>query len=79
MGSAYKMKSMEALRLERIVGEDGMIRIEGLRPGESVEVIVLRSQEPPRLHERQSRLNGSLKKFDHPFEPVALEDWDLLK
>jgi hypothetical protein len=71
---------MEAIRLEATVAQDGKVTVEGLRPGETVEVIVLRMPEGPAAATRTSRrLKGTLLKYDRPLDPVGLEDWDALK
>jgi hypothetical protein len=71
---------MEAIRLEATVAQDGKVTVEGLRPGETVEVIVLRMPPGPAAAPQTSRrLKGTLLKYDRPLDPVGLEDWDALK
>jgi hypothetical protein len=78
---------MNAYKIRSIVMADGSIVLKGLpfRVGKSVEVIVLddvSSQEvaSPKLAERWKSLQGSVARYDDPFEPaIPLEDWDVLK
>ncbi len=79
---------MNAYKIRSIVMADGSIVLKGLpfSVGKSVEVIVLddvSSQEaasPTILDERWKSLQGSVTRYDDPFESaIPLEDWDVLK
>jgi hypothetical protein len=78
---------MNAYKIRSIVMADGSIVLTGLpfSVGKSVEVIVLddvSSQEvaSPQLDERWKYLQGSVTRYDDPFESaIPLEDWDVLK
>ncbi len=77
---------MNAYKIRSIVMADGSIVLKGLpfSVGKSVEVIVLDdvAQEvaSPTLDERWKSLQGSVTRYDDPFESaIPLEDWDVLK
>jgi hypothetical protein len=78
---------MNAYKIRSIVMADGSIVLKGLpfSVGRSVEVIVLddvSSQEvaSPKLDERWKSLQGSVTRYDAPFESaIPLEDWDVLQ
>lgn len=72
--------SLQALRIEATLTQDGTLVLEHLpfRAGEIVEVIVLTnpSTRPAQDHHL---LYGTVTKYIDPFEPVAEEDWEVLK
>lgn len=71
-----------AYRTEMVVDEEGGVRLRDLPfvPGEPVEVIVLtRTRRPPEPPPAGGSLKGSLLYYDNPMEPVAVDDWDVLK
>ena len=71
---------MQAHREETMLSEDGVVTLHDLpfRRGESVEVIVLPSQTPAPPDKRYP-LRGTPFTLLDPFEPVAEEDWEVLK
>ncbi len=76
---------MNAYKIRSIVMADGSIVIKGLpfSAGKSVEVIVLddvSTQTADPDLERWKSLQGSVTRYDDPFEPaIPLEDWDVLQ
>ncbi len=79
---------MNAYKVRSIVMADGSIVLKGLpfSVGRSVEVIVLdgvsaqEATSPTRLDERWKSLQGSVTRYDNPFESaIPLEDWDVLQ
>jgi hypothetical protein len=77
---------MNAYKIRSIVMADGSIVLKGLpfSVGKSVEVIVLddvSSQAAANpLDERWKSLQGSVTRYDDPFESaIPLEDWDVLQ
>ena len=78
---------MNAYKIRSIVMADGSIVLKGLpfSVGKSVEVIVLddiSAQEAAsaKLDERWKSLQGSVTRYDDPFESaIPLEDWDVLQ
>jgi hypothetical protein len=82
---------MNAYKIRSIVMADGTIVLKGIpfSVGKSVEIIVLEdllSQETDRglvsvpIDERWKSLQGSVTRYDDPFEPVIpLSDWDVLQ
>lgn len=78
---------MNAYKIRSIVTADGSIVLKGIpfSVGRSVEVIVLddvsdlNSASQP-LDERWKSLQGSVTRYDDPFEPaIPLTDWDVLQ
>ncbi len=73
---------MNAYKTRSIVTEDGSIILNGLpfTIGKSVEVIVLDDVAITQPDERWKSLQGSVTRYDDPFEPaIPLEDWDVLQ
>ncbi len=76
---------MNAYKIRSIVTADGSIVLKGIPVGRSVEVIVLddvsdlnSASQPP--DERWKSLQGSVTRYDDPFEPaIPLTDWDVLQ
>lgn len=75
-----------AYRTEVVVDQEGGVRLRDLPfgPGEIVDVIVLTrtpQTETPQAEtpQRGGSLTGTLLHYDDPTEPVAVEDWDVLK
>jgi hypothetical protein len=65
---------------------DGSIFLKGLpfSAGKSVEVIVLDDISAPEvanpIDERWKSLQGSVTRYDNPFEPaIPVSDWDVLQ
>jgi hypothetical protein len=78
---------MNAYKIRSTVMPDGSIVLKGLpfSAGKSVEVIVLddgATQETAssKPDERWKSLQGSVTRYDDPFEPaIPLSDWDVLQ
>jgi hypothetical protein len=78
---------MNAYKIRSIVTTDGSIVLKGLpfSVGKSVEVIVLDDLSSPEVasskpDERWKSLQGSVTRYDDPFESaIPLEDWDVLQ
>ena len=70
---------MQAHRIEATVQSNGKIVLENLPfdEGEAVEIIVLETKV--KTETAQKSLHGTLLKYEQPFEPVAVEDWEALK
>ena len=71
---------MEAYKLETTIGQDRAVNLQNLpfRAGTEVEVILIElSQAAP--DSQRYPLRGSVIKYEDPFAPVAVEDWDALK
>jgi len=78
---------MNAHKIETVLNEDGTLTLRGLpfRAGDAVEVIILESRTPqheaptPSPDSNPYPLRGTVIRYDDPTEPVALEDWEVLK
>ena len=78
---------MNAHEIETVLTEDGTLTLRGLpfHAGDSVEVIILEnrtSQHEAPTDSPDSNpypLRGTVIRYDDPTEPVALEDWEVLK
>ncbi|MEA2008539.1 MAG: hypothetical protein U9O54_05420 [Chloroflexota bacterium] len=71
---------MEAYRVKKKVATNGILQLNSLpfREGELVEVIVLgQKREVPKL--THSPLRGKVIAYIDPTEPVAQDDWELLR
>lgn len=70
---------MRAFRLAITLAEDGSLQLNALpfHKGETVEVIVL-EQQPVSDGNQPNSLKGSVRRYDDPTEPVALDDWEVL-
>lgn len=70
---------MQAHRIETIVQSNGKIVLENLPfdEGESVEIIVLETKVKKEIAPKS--LHGTLLKYENPFEPIAVEDWEALQ
>jgi len=70
---------MRAYRLEMTLAEDGALHLNALpfQKGETVEVILLEHQPAPD-NNQPNPLKGSVRRYDDPAEPVALDDWEAL-
>lgn len=68
-------------RTETVVDEEGSVRLRDLpfEPGETVEVIVLALPHRAGTVPGGRPLRGSVLRYDDPTEPVAEDDWDVLK
>ncbi len=69
---------MNAHRTETIVQSNGSVTLSNLpfKEGEAVEIIVLEAKAKTK---NSSSLRGTVIKYDEPFEPVAVENWETLK
>jgi len=71
---------MQTYRTEKVMPENGILSIDALpfQPRDIVEVIV-------RLHEERKSpkdrypLRGKILRYDDPTEPVAQNEWEVLK
>ena len=79
---------MNAHKIEVVLTEDGTLTLQGLpfHAGEAVEVIILEAKTPqhqaatkPQSDNNRYPLHGKVIRYDHPTEPVALEDWEVLQ
>ena len=68
-------KPIEAYSTEETVGEGGTIQLEALpfSDGEVVQIIVVRKAVEGAS--ATGTLEGSVLKYDDPFEPVAQDEW----
>ena len=66
-------------RTEITLNENGVLSLSGLpfRAGETVEVIV--HSKNAEHTDGPTALKGMVQRYDHPFDPVAAEDWDALR
>jgi hypothetical protein len=71
---------MRAYSVEKVISKNGTLQLEALpfAAGEVVEVIVLARKGYGRAQDL-SKLKDSVVKYELPFEPVAEEDWDVLR
>ncbi|MCL0061285.1 hypothetical protein M1N43_00790 [Thermodesulfovibrionales bacterium] len=71
---------MEAYRVEKRVAANGVVHLNALpfREGELVEIIVLSQKEAMRKS-APSPLRGKVIEYINPTEPVAQDDWELLR
>ena len=71
---------MKAYRVEKKITTNGELKLNALpfQEGDEVEVIIL-SHEPDSEPVTPSPLRGKVIEYLDPTEPVAIEDWDLLK
>lgn len=79
---------MIAYKKEATVDDDGALVLDGLpfSAGAEVEVIVLERKAASASHADEALsdsekypLRGSVLRYDDPFEPVAVEDWEALQ
>jgi hypothetical protein len=71
---------MRAYRVEKVVSQDGVLELRALpfRAGEVVEVIILSREDKVRgAHEFP--LQGKVLHYEKPTEPVAQDDWEILR
>jgi len=71
---------MNAHRVEAVVGSGKTLTLKDLpfNEGEEIEVIVLGRKKGGK-NKKASSLRGTLLKYEEPFEPVAEENWEVLK
>ena len=72
---------MNAHVIETTVSESGSISLSGLpfSPGTNVEIIVLERDGKAASKERHFTMRGMPHTYIDPTEPVALDDWEVLK
>ncbi|MBD2772961.1 hypothetical protein [Iningainema tapete] len=80
---------MNAHKIETVLTEDGTLTLQELpfHAGDAVEVIILETKTPqhkttPKPQSDTNRYplhNTQPYRYDDPTEPVALEDWEVLK
>ena len=71
---------MQAHRVETTIDKDKTLVIRDLpfQPGDRVEVIIL--ERPPEFKEaNRYPLRGKSIRYEQPTEPVAVEDWEVMK
>ena len=75
---------MNAHKLAATLMEDGTLVLKGLpfHAGDSVEIIILeqpKEELPSQAHQGDYPLQGTVLRYDDPFEPaVPAEDWEVL-
>ena len=71
---------MNAYRVEKKVAANGILQLDALpfQEGELVEVIILTREEKTRKPVSTS-LRGKVIEYINPTEPVAENDWEVLK
>jgi hypothetical protein len=69
---------MVAHRVEAVVEQNGTLTVHGVpfQPGERVEVLIRR---PEAVRETVRFPLPGPYRFDDPFTPVGVEDWDALR
>ena len=71
---------MRAYRVEKVVSQDGVLELRALpfRAGEVVEVIILSREDKVRgVHDFP--LQGKVLHYEKPTEPMAQDDWEILR
>ena len=70
---------MQAHRIEATVQSNGKVVLENLPfdEGETIEIIVFEAK--PKSPNKSESLQGKVLKYKNPFEPVAVEDWEVFK
>lgn len=70
---------MQAHRIETTVQSNGKVVLENLPfdEGETIEIIVLETKQKSPIESES--IQGKVLKYENPFEPVAVEDWEVLK
>ncbi len=71
---------MHAYRLETVVPQNGELQLKSLPfdPGEAIEAIILASNSKQTQH-NQFLLKNTVLRYNDLFEPVAIEDWNVLQ
>ncbi len=73
---------MQAYRIEKIISRNSELVLKGLpfQPGETVEVLILPRQKNKNYKTGNAEsLKGAVLKYEKPFEPVAQDDWNVIK
>ena len=73
---------MNAYKLETTLTQDGKLSLDleslPFSAGMHIEVL-LREIDAPKMPENPYPLHNIPYRYDDPFEPVALEDWEILQ
>ncbi len=71
---------MQAHRVETTIGKDKILVIKDIpfQPGDRVEVIIL-ERSPEVKQGKRYPLRGKPIHYEQPTEPVAVEDWEVMK
>jgi hypothetical protein len=71
---------MRAYRIEKTLSEDGVLELRALpfRAGEIVEAIIL-SREDKVCEAQDFPLIGKVLRYERPTEPVAQDNWEVLR
>jgi hypothetical protein len=71
---------MRVYKTEKIMPKNGTLSLEALpfQEGEAVEIIVLPLEKQVNT-KKEYPLRGKVIKYEKPFEPVAQDDWNVLK
>ncbi|MBN1486840.1 MAG: hypothetical protein JW981_04310 [Anaerolineae bacterium] len=73
---------MEAYKVEVVLKQSGTLVLEELpfQVGEQVEVIVVRVSDPvQKISAETLPLQGTVLRYDAPFDPVAESEWEALE
>lgn len=73
--SKFKAKALEYFRLVELKNESFVITHNN---NPVAKVVPIKSKEKT-SEDIFKELGGSILKYDHPFDPVGLEDWEVLK
>ncbi|MBF0101077.1 MAG: hypothetical protein HQK77_09245 [Desulfobacterales bacterium] len=70
---------MQAYKTEKILPQNGLLILDDLpfKANDVIEIIILYKENKDEKH--CYPLRGKLIEYDNPFEPVAIEDWEVLK
>jgi hypothetical protein len=71
---------MQAHRVETTIDKDKILVIKDIpfQPGDRVEVIIL-ERSPEVKQAKRYPLRGKPIRYEQPTEPVAVEDWEVMK
>ena len=72
---------MQAYRAEKVVSKNSALELKALpfQAGEVVEVIILPRNNKTNDTNNTYSLKGKVLKYEKPTEPVAQDDWNVLK
>lgn len=70
--SKFKAKALELMRQIEVSGESLIITDHG-KPSLEIRKLATEKSDP------FERLRGSVLRYDDPFEPVGVKDWEALK
>ena len=68
---------MQAYKIEKKLSQDGILTLKGLpfHSDENIEIIILKSN----IEKTYPSLKGKVLEYKNPYEPVAQDDWEILK